>query len=268
MKARIILCVFLLFAIVIPAQSQPTRVRWVPNSSGHQQYFDGTTFDMIFPLYPFVFMDQFPGDLINMTDWDTVGSEPDAGAISNDRSLFTNGAARLTTGTRDSSKFELTSELIFYDDNYAGFEARIKIIDVSAVAIYAGFASSAAFGEDSLAINATRTDGIFTHLTSNLAGFLLDADTTNNIWTAHSKAGTAGGLTVAVAAPTDSTTYTLRVELNPDGDVSYWVNGAPIETESAAITSGTALLLYLGILNRGAAANLVDIDYFFGWQRE
>jgi len=118
-----------------------------------------------------------------------------------------------------------------------------------------------------------------TSTASDFAGFLLDSDaTTKNIYGVSVKGDADGAVLNSAHAEADASWATYRIELRDNGsrtDAIFYLNTSGNEIDPAndfvgveidALTRTTALCVYIGVMNREAAANTFDIDYVKVWQ--
>lgn len=172
-----------------------------------------------------------------------------------------NGIVQILTGTGDNEETIVNyGALTWYGDQNCVVEARIRVVDVSGVALFFGLAD--AVGE----MSADYKDGTFTSTADDLVGFLADADKgTSSIYCVGSKATTD-------ETPVDTGTdwannvwHVLRVECSTDA-AAFYLDGVACGYMDASQEGGTALVITFSVENRDAAADYVDIDYIKAWQ--
>ena len=177
------------------------------------------------------------------------------------------GVARITTSATgtDNDDAELTSELTWYPGKYCAMEARIKVNGVT-TGVNVGFSDATGEAADKIALTYSGTT--LTSNASNCALFFSDYDSTSNeIRCAAVNDDTDGTVTDSGTAFAINTWHIYRVEINPDGDCDFWLDGVHIYQESAGINTSGALCAYIGLIDRSAESESLDIDYLRVWQK-
>lgn len=191
-------------------------------------------------------------------------ADNDAGVVA---LAITSGAVRLTGTNEDTFGCALTTEQIFSPalNGTIVVEARVQTQVLTAREIFVGLSSVAA--EDIIPpltyVGATST----TNTAANFAGFFLSTElTAAGYWHCVYNGGTTTGPTVttgtnsgvlAVAAEWD----VLRLEVDPNGTVRWWING---NLEFTVATAVSTTVLQGVICSPFANANTVtdlDVDY-------
>lgn len=176
----------------------------------------------------------------------------------------TGGLARLTTGAADDDDAELTTELTWSPGNFCAMEARIRVNDPTC-AFNVGFNDAVNEAADTLAFTYATTT--LTTNASNAALFFADADATSNyIRCASVKANTDKTTTTTSTAFAEDAWHIYRVEIDSDGDISYWLDGVNVANQTAGITTSVNLCAYIGLINRSGAAQSLDVDKLIVWQ--
>ena len=175
-----------------------------------------------------------------------------------------------TTDTTDNEASFLATPLCWEDDQNAIAEFRIKVSDVSAVCLYVGFSDATFEATPDMPID--YSGGTLAAAATNAVGIVMDGDDTVNGASSIVGVGVNGGtLETAIDSATDwadGEWHTLRVELNPDGDAVFYLDGASFGYMATALTSATALCIIIAVANRGSAAETIYADRVDGWQDE
>ncbi len=187
----------------------------------------------------------------------------------------------LTTGGADDDDVDFAMGVEWYGQFNACLEARFRVDDVDATGANIGFADATGYSADNIAMEYLGT--ALTSTAVEFAGFMHDSDaSTSNLYGVSVKSNANGDVINSGSAPTDGKIYTVRVVLidRPKAtvartDAAFYVNTAgreidPINDligiEIDAVTRTTALCPYIGLINREASTNTLDVDYIKIWQ--
>jgi len=222
------------------------------------------------PVHPEMvhFYDHFTGDTLATDDWLVTVTSTDTCAVDH---TYPGGWALFTTAAAaDGEVTYLSTPLAWEDDMSAICEARILITDVSGVAVYFGF-SDATF-ETSPAMAIDYDGGVLAAGANNAVGFIIDADDTVNGASSIMAVGVNDGdLETAIDSGkdwADGKIHVMRVELNPDGDATFWLDEVRIGFMETAVVSGTMMCITCQVANRDAASDTVKVDRVDGWEDE
>lgn len=221
------------------------------------------------PVHPEMvhFWDHFTDDTLSTDKWLATVTN---GTIAVDHTYPGGWALFTTAASQDGEASFLATPLAWEDDMKAIFEARILVTDVSGVCIYAGF-NDATF-ETTPDMPIDYDGGVLTAAAANAVGIVADADDTVNGASSIVGVGVNGGnLETAIDSAidwADGKIHTLRVELNPDGDASFYLNESLFGFMETALVSGTMLCLMVAVANRDGGADTVYVDRVHGWQDE
>lgn len=175
------------------------------------------------------------------------------------------GVQTISTGAADDDDVDVASGVIFDAAKGLSFEALVRNDDVDMTALNLGFsdatgeaADKIAFTFDTVTLTSNATDG---------ALFFHDCDATSDVWRAATVVGDAESTVIAsTVAPVDTTEYKLRIDVNLDGEATFWLDNVNLGTADADLTTA-ALCAYIGFINHAeAAANTCDIVYAAAWQ--
>lgn len=165
---------------------------------------------------------------------------------------------------------EDTSSYLLANCLYAVCEARILLADVTGTCLFFGL--SDAVNETSPDMPIDYDGGTLAAGADNAVGIVVDADDTVN---GASSIVAVGVNNTALETAIDSGTdweddewHRLRVELNPDGDADFYLDGVVFGHMETAIVSGTKLCIIVALANRETAQNYGYVDYVKGWQKE
>lgn len=243
-----------------------TKCRWLNGTSNMQAYYESGRPAEIMPIAPVTVYDDFIKTAIDATnDWTFAavnsGSAALTGAI--------NGAVRLTTGAADDDDLDLATTLGWNAALACGVEIRLKAADVTAAAFCIGFSDATGEAADKVAIDFSNSGALVTTATDAVC-FVLDPDKTANATYVHLcsvKNNTDGTPVNTGVVPVVDTYNTYRIEFDSSGNVKAYIDGNLVGSLTSAITTTVGLCVYIGCINREAAANAWDVDYVRAWQR-
>jgi len=177
------------------------------------------------------------------------------------------GHLRYTSDATDNESGFAAIGLNWEDDKNAKCEARIRLNDVSGVALFFGFSDATSETTPEMPIDGADGTVAKGGNTTNAVGFVVDADyNSSGIYFQGCAAGTLDTIADSGVDWADAVWHTLRVELTPDGYAYGYLDGNSVGFSDAAVTSGTDLCVIIGVANRDASADTVDIDYVFATQ--
>ncbi len=138
-------------------------------------------------------------------------------------------------------------------------QARVQASAINELGLFVGLASTQ--GTDPPILGALGSN-VLTADDTNAGGFVYNAGmTTHNFWCA---AGVGPKNFVTGHAPTAGAFVDLRIEVDTNGDVKFFINGDPVGTAllKAALATGTALTPIITAYNVPGGANAnVTVDY-------
>jgi len=180
-----------------------------------------------------------------------------------------NGVGILTTTNEDAHSVGLTTGKVFDVGKMApiNIECRVQFPDLDTKAFYFGLTD---VNDDTSILEGNNLVASGTSLTlsaSDLCGFLIDAEATDDEdWIMVYNGGTTSGETTianidadndAVAAEWD----VLRLEVSINGTARWYVNGVLKQTVTGAVSTSTDLAVLAMIEARSAAIEYAWIDY-------
>lgn len=229
------------------------KSRW---RNGMLEFYETSNNEVVDVMAPVKVFDDFNGLAVdNTNDWNVT-------AVNSGTFTADGGWGTLTTGAADDDNVEVASELVFSGANYACCEAKLRTDDIAAAGFCFGFTDAINEGADDLPM--FYEGGSLTSEASDAAMFVQDSDLSAALM-CTSVAGDTD--TTAVASGTtmvNGTAVRLRVQLEST-TAKFWVNGSHVATIASSVTAATALCVYLGFINREAAANTLDVDYIRAW---
>ena len=180
-----------------------------------------------------------------------------------------NGVGILTTTNEDAHSVGLTTGKVFDVGKMApiNIECRVQFPDLDTKAFYFGLTD--VNGDTAIleGENLVAASGTLTLSASDLCGFLIDAEATDDEdWIMVYNGGTTSGETTianidadndAVAAEWD----VLRLEVSINGTARWYVNGVLKQTVTGAVSTSTDLAVLAMIEARSAAIEYAWIDY-------
>lgn len=211
------------------------------------------------------FKDEFTNGTLDTNVWTSTA----AGAAATNAinvGVHVGGVVRLLTSTTDNASQMISTSLIWEDDKYAVCEARINLADVSGTALFFGFTDATSETTPDMAIH--YPDDVLTTVATNAVGFVVDADhASSSIMCCGVNAGTDETPVDTGTDWADAEWHTLRIELDPDGNAIFWLDGVAKARLATAIASGTDLAVAVHAATRAAdGANNVYADYVEAWQ--
>ena len=180
-----------------------------------------------------------------------------------------NGVGILTTTNEDAHSCGLTTGKVFDVGKMApiNIECRVQFPDLDTKAFYFGLTG---VNDDTSILegnNLVAASGTLTLSASDLCGFLIDAEATDDEdWIMVYNGGTTSGETTianidadndAVAAEWDI----LRLEVAINGTARWYVNGVLKQTVTGAVSTSTDLAVLAMIETRAASNEYAWIDY-------
>ena len=180
-----------------------------------------------------------------------------------------NGVGILTTTNEDAHSCGLTTGKVFDVGKMApiNIECRVQFPDLDTKAFYFGLTD--VNGDTAIleGENLVAASGTLTLSASDLCGFLIDAEATDDEdWIMVYNGGTTSGETTianidadndAVAAEWD----VLRLEVSINGTARWYVNGVLKQTVTGAVSTSTDLAVLAMIEARAASNEYAWIDY-------
>ena len=146
-------------------------------------------------------------------------------------------------------------------------ETRVRFVDLDTKEVFFGFTD---IDPDTLSIETNVMTGATATLTltaSDICGFFLSAELSEDEdWHTVYNGGTTTGETDSTAVECDDDAVVeewqvLRLEIFPNGTASWFVDGVLIRTVTGAVATGTDLSLILALEAKGAANELMHVDY-------
>ena len=179
------------------------------------------------------------------------------------------GVGVMTTTNEDNHTILIGTPIAF-DVGLMGTivaEARVRFVDLDTKEVFFGFSD---IDPDTLSIETNVMTGATTTLTltaSDICGFFLSAELSEDEdWHTVYNGGTTTGATDSTAVDCNDDAVAgewqvLRVELFPNGTVSWFVDGVLIRTVAGAVSTSVDLSLVLALEAKGAAIEIMHVDY-------
>ncbi len=185
------------------------------------------------------------------------------------------GTVTLTLGGANDDVAEFSHAAQWSAAKNAVVEARVKIDDITNVGVNIGWIDADMSTNDQIGFEITGTALVNARATDG-AVFVFDTDGSNDVWyVAATKANTEGtpatftGQTNgATTAPVNGAYANLRVELNSDGDATFYYNGEAVGFLPTAVTVATLQCPYVANIAREGTAKVATIDRITCWQDE
>lgn len=184
------------------------------------------------------------------------------------------GTITFTTDASDNGCGELYRVAHFSAYKNCGMEARIKVDYITKIGINIGFVD--AYHNTDNEINFEITAGAATLVDTRAtdgAAFVFDTDAISSVWYCCAVDTNDEGTPVAALgslAPVANTYAELRVQLNSDGDATFYYNGKAVGFLSACLSHASTDMLtpYVAFIERSTAARILTVDRVTVWQDE
>jgi hypothetical protein len=182
-----------------------------------------------------------------------------------------NGVGVLTTTNEDAHSCGLTTGLVFDVGKMAPIvaECRVQFADLDTKAFYFGFTdvnTDTAILEGN---NLVAASGTLTLSASDLCGFLLDAEATDDEdWIMVYNGGTTTGETTisSIDANDDAVAgefQILRLEIAPNGTARWYIDGVLKQTKTGAISTSVDVGLLTMVEARSNSIEYAYLDYVY-----
>ena len=182
-----------------------------------------------------------------------------------------NGVGVFTTTNEDAHSCGVATGTVFDVAKMAPIvaECRVQFADLDTKAFYFGFTD---VNTDTTILEGNQlvaASGTLTLSASDLCGFLLDAEATDDEdWIMAYNGGTTTGETSApnIDANDDAVAgefQILRLEIAPNGTARWYVDGVLKQTKTGAVSTTTDLALLAMIEARAASNEYVYLDYLY-----
>ena len=180
-----------------------------------------------------------------------------------------NGVGILTTTNEDAHSIGLTTGKVFDVGKMApiNIECRVQFPDLDTKAFYFGLTD---VNDDTTILegnNLVASGASLTLSASDLCGFLIDAEATDDEdWIMVYNGGTTSGETTIAHIDADNAAVAgewdvLRLEVSINGTARWYVNGVLKQTVEGAVSTSTDLAVLAMIEARSAAIEYAWIDY-------
>lgn len=219
-----------------------------------------------------VFVDHFQGKALDTTfDWNSAGQSGGTAAHEAPHIL------KITSNTSGDDEWSVATQLNYRGQYNSIFEVRLRCDDVTGLGWNICFADAIAY----------TGYGVFDYPSGTLSsqatvavGFNFTPDATTKDIYGVSKSTTNGTIIDSGHAEANASWATYRLELKDNGssdgnaNAFYYLNTAGEEInptvdligmEVDAVTRDTPLCLHISIMNQGAGADNVDVDYVKTW---
>ena len=174
------------------------------------------------------------------------------------------GVQTNTPGNADNDDVDVATPVVFDAAKGLSIDVLVRNDDVDKTALNVGFSDATGEAADKIAFEfATAT--LATNA-SDGAMFFHDADATTDYWRAATVVGDSESTVIAsTVAPVDGTEYKLRIDVNLDGEATFYLDNVNLGTADVDLTTA-ALCAYIGFINHPGATDTCDIVYAAAWQ--
>lgn len=177
------------------------------------------------------------------------------------------GVAILTTGGTDDNNCVIAAQGFKPSLGPVYIEVRLKVPSLADVAFNVGF-SDVLDGTTPVLPFEFATTSLTTAPASG-AAFLYDTDATTDVLRVGAVKANVDTKNAAAGEPnalTADTMLTLRVEIDPTGDVRWIADGKQVASQASAVTPTSLHKAYVMVETRTGSAKSVEVDYFHAVQ--
>lgn len=176
-----------------------------------------------------------------------------------------NGWVRIGGNNEDGKGVFVGTETIFSPtlNGPLAIEARVELRILTTTSVFIGFMSVNA---DDVAEPVTSTGTTLTLVAAGLAGFIYDSQLTALEWHMPYNGGTATGPTASNDVDSDilpvaAESVVLRVEIDRNGTVRWYIDGVLKQTVANAVSTTTLQCAGVGAWGTTTTATDIDCDY-------
>jgi len=184
------------------------------------------------------------------------------------------GTITMTTDGSDNGCAEFYRVAHFSSSKNCGMEARIQLNTITSAGINVGFVDAvhAVDNQINFEITAAAATLVAGRATDG-AAFVFDTDGTPDVWYCCAVDSDVEGTPVAAIgtlAPVAATYANLRVQLDSDGNATFYYNGNAVGYLPACLSHASTDMLtpYIGFIERSASARILTVDRVTAWQDE
>lgn len=194
----------------------------------------------------------------------TVAGTNDAVAIST--TPGSGGWISILSGDTDNEACFMATPLIFDISKNPIAETRVYLSTITETAFFFGFSDAILEITPAMPIDDDSATPIAA--AEDVAGFVIDADSTTASLIQAGSATTAGAATMTSTGITavNSTKYVLRVELNSEGDAYFYVNNVLKAIHQTAVSDVPLCVIFAAATRANGAGDAVFADYLKTWQ--
>lgn len=208
--------------------------------------------------------DDFVGKAIGAT-WGVVKGS-DGGTVNFAFNAAVNGIVRGTTGAGATTTMAVNGVQLDNALNWKGskgnlvFEASVDMAAITNVALFVGFTNQV--GTLQMPVNSSGTANGLTYNATDCVGFLFDTSMTTANWWCTGQANSVPGTAVnAGSAPVAATFDKLRIEIDVNGNATFYLNSVQIGYIALAVTPTVALTPVVAGFRRAASSTTFDVDF-------
>lgn len=142
------------------------------------------------------------------------------------------------------------------------FETRVKTSAITTVSIFVGFTDQKATLE--IPIESAASGNTITTNATDAVGFMFDTEmTADTLWLVGVDTGSDATAQNSALAFVADTYRTLRVEVETDGEATFFIDGAAIGTAMTGATAATTLYPTVAAGARSTTSRTVTVDYLY-----
>lgn len=179
-----------------------------------------------------------------------------------------NGVGRLTTTDEDTEGMAVATA-VCYDVAKMGplvMEARVALPAQTARSVFVGFSGVAGAVQVEMVTGSTTTVTYASTQGDNVCGFFFDSQLTSKNWHIVHKGGTASAPTTTALCdsgvlPVNDEFDVLRVEIDPNANTRFYINGVLIRTTANTVSTTVNLAAIAGVWATTTTVATLDVDY-------
>jgi len=177
------------------------------------------------------------------------------------------GGWQRISGNNENGKGAFIGTEVIFSPSLMGpmvLEARVELRILTTTSVFIGFMATNA---NDVAEPVTSTGTTITYVdTTGIAGFIFDSQLTAKEWHMVFDGGsaaeqTASGNINSGILPVAAESVILRVEVDPDGTVRWYIDGVLLQTQANAVSTTVLLAGGVGAWGTTTTATDIDVDY-------
>lgn len=183
------------------------------------------------------------------------------------------GTLTCTTSGANNDCGELYRVAHFTANKNCGMEARIKLSSIADIGVYVGFVDAVHNVNDQVNFELNSSNALVDSRATDGAAFVFDTNAGTDVWFCAGVDTNAEGTPVAAKgslAPVANTYARLRVQLNSEGDATFYYNRVAVGFLPVCLSFAVTDVLTptVAVIARAGAAKTLTVDRITVWQDE